>query len=261
MERAITEIPADEKPQGFVDYVAAYPGEVARRIIVNLHLMDKYTLPSLLHSSGIALVLLGFLRLKFRRLPANPEWFLPFSLLPVAGFLFFMVDSRYFVALIPILSIIAGVGLERLGPQEDSIHPRRLSAVAILVLALVLLSFVPWIIRPWFREDPAALDKVAGEWLRKTVGPGVVFLGRSPVIAYYAAGKSIPFSSQSYDVALAKARQAGATFLIADSDRLAATRPDLLDLASGSSCRPGIALTHTARDRTDRRMVIYRITE
>jgi hypothetical protein len=259
VERTITEAGTDEIPSGILAYALTHPGATVRRVVINLHLMDKYTLPGLLHSAGIALVFLGVLQLRWRRPPNLPEWFLAVGLLPAAGLLLFVVVSRYFVPLVPVLSIIAGVGLARLGRREASAPSRRLSALGTLVLATTLLSFIPWIVRPWFRQDPAAVEKAAGLWLRRSHGPGATFLGRYPVVAYYAGARGIPVAGRSLDDLVAEGRQRGARYLVADNVRLPEVRPDLLALATGEPGRPDLELARVVEDRAGHRVVIYRL--
>lgn len=261
VERVHTETRDEDLRQGLLAYVMAKPGDVLRRIAINLHLMDKYTLPVLLHSGGIALVMLGIVHLRFRRGQAPPEWFLAMVPLPLAGLLLFVVEPRYFVPIIPALSIIAGIGLARVGHIEESQNPRRYSMKGMLLLTFVLLSFLPWIARPWFRQDPSAVQKASGLWLRQSAGAGTTFLGRYPVIGYYAEARGIPFARRSLDDLLIEARTTGAMFLIVDNVLLPESRPDLLSLVAGDFERRGVELAHVEEDRAGHRVVIYRLKE
>lgn len=259
VEQVITETRKEDLPPSLLGYIAAHPKEVARRIVINLHLMDKYTLPGLLQSGGIALVFLGLVHLRLRRPPAPPEWFLAAALLPLAGFLLFVVEWRYFVSVIPVLSIIAAMGLARIGRPAPAGPPGRLSGFARILLCIVLFSFVPWIFRPWFRQDPASVEKAAGLWLRRTAGPGASFIGRYPVISYYAEAPGVPFARRSLEEALAGGRKAGARFLIVDSVRLPESRPDLLWLLAGEAGPRDLEVAHVVEDRAGHRVLIYRI--
>lgn len=258
MERAITD-PAPDVPRTLLDYVLARPREAVKRIAINLHLVDKYFAPGLLQSGGIALLAVGLVQLQWRRGPAPPEWFLAIAPLPLLGLLLFVLDARYGTPLVPVLSIIAAIGLRRLGqPDDPSPH---LSVRARILLVVVLLSFGPWIARPWFRQDPAAVEKQAGLWIRRSTGPGATFIGRYPVIAHYAEARAIPFGQRSLDAALAEGRSLGARFVVADSVRLPESRPDLLGLVAGARVSPDLELTHVEEDRAGRRVVIYQIRD
>jgi hypothetical protein len=259
VERVLIETREDDVPAGILAYVAARPKEVARRVIINLHLLDKYTLPGLLQSGGIVLVMLGMLHLRFRGTPVSREWFLLASLTPLAGVLLFHVESRFFVSLIPVLSIVGALGLARVGQRNGSEKPERPSWIGPVLLFVVLLSFVPWILRPFFRSDPGGVEKAAGLWLRRSAGPGAVFIGRYPVITYYAEAPGIPFGRRSLEDMLAEGRKAGARFLIVDSVRLPESRPDLLGLVAGEGGRQDLQLAHVVEDRAGHRVVIYQI--
>jgi len=256
IERAITE-PRPDVPRTLVGYVLAHPGEVASRILVNLHLLDKYVAPALLQSGGIALLALGLVQLRYGRGSTSVEWFLAVAPLPLLGLVLFVVDARYGAPLIPVLSIIAAIGLRRLGQRDD--QSRRLSVRSRILLVVVLLSFLPWIARPWFRQDGAAVEKKAGLWLRRTAGPGALVIGRYPVLSFYAEGRGLPFARAALDDLLKDGRARGARFLIVDSVRLPESRPDLLGLVAGDPIRADLERAHVEEDRTGRRVVIYRI--
>jgi 4-amino-4-deoxy-L-arabinose transferase-like glycosyltransferase len=253
VERVITGAAPPDGPRGMLAYVAAQPAAVARRVLVNLHLLDRYGVPGLLQSGGLVLVALGLAHLNLSR-SGRPEWLLPLALVPAAGFLLFRVEPRMFVTLVPVLGVIAALGVGRLGRSGG-----RAAVTSGVVLALVLLSFVPWIVRPWFREDPAAVEKAAGLWLRAAAGPGALFVGRSPVVSYYAGAHSVPFAERPLDAVLDDARRQGARFVVADSVRLPASRPDLLGLVAGDRVRPELELARILEDRGGNRVTVYRL--
>ena len=250
----------EDLPQSIGGYVLSHPLESVQRVAMNLHLMDKYVVPGLMHSGGLALVMIGFVCLRLRPAADSWEWFLGASLLPLAGFLLFVVEVRYFVSATPVLCIIAAIGLarvRRLG-QPDELGAG-LSRMGLILLVVVLVSFVPWLVRPWFRQDPSAVEKAAGVWLRHAEGRGAVLVGRYPRVAYYAEATAVPFPVRPLDGLLEEARKQGGRFLIADSVILPNTRPDLLMLTAGSSGRTDLEPIHIEEDRAGRRVVVYRI--
>jgi 4-amino-4-deoxy-L-arabinose transferase-like glycosyltransferase len=250
----------DDLPRGIGDYVLAHPLDSALRAAENAHLMDKYVIPGLVHSGGLALVILGFACLRLRPAADSWEWYLAASLLPLAGFLLFVVEVRYFVSAVPVLCIVSAIGLARMRQLGRPAGPEAgLSRAGLIVLAVVLASFVPWLARPWFRQDPSAVEKAAGLWLRQTEGRGAVLVGRYPRVAHYAEATAVPFPSRPLDGLLAESRKRGARFLVADSEVLPATRPDLLMLAAGAAGRADLELMHIEEDRAGRRVALYRI--
>jgi hypothetical protein len=253
-ERLTSGVRAEDAPGSALAYATQHPAGLARRALVNLHLVDKYTLPGLLQSGGLVLVALGLARLRWRR--ASPEWVLPVALLPLGALLLLGVEARYFVPALPVLAVIAALGVVRLGrPRSRRGRPPLAGALA---LVLVLLSFVPWLVRPWFREDPGAVDRAAGRWLRAEAGAGATFLGRYPVIGYYAGARDLPLGARPLAEALAEGRRQGARFLVVDSVRTPEIRPDLLPLMGGAPA-PELSLLTTLEDRAGRRVLIYRI--
>lgn len=257
-ERLTAEVRQEEAPPSMLAYALRSPGALLQRVAVNLHLIDKYTLPGLLQAGGIVLVAFGLVHLRVRRNP--PEWVLPAALAPFGGLLLFNVEARYFLPAIPVLAIIAALGVVRLGRPRPAEDGGRRITLGVVALAVALLSFVPWLVRPWFRDDASAVDKRAGRWLA-TAGAGPAILGRYPVIAYYAGARAIAIGSLPLDAALAEGRREGARFLVVDSERLPATRPDLVPLLAGTSPgRADLELATIVEDRAGRRVLIYRIT-
>jgi hypothetical protein len=254
------ELPDDAVPESVTGYVVARPGASAWRMLINLHLLDKYVLTGLLTSGGLALVALGFLHLRFRRPPAPPEWVLALVPLPLAGLLLYLVAVRYFASLVPALSIVASIGVVRLDRPRDDNHPRRLSVRGAIALSLVLISFAPWIVRPWFRQDPGSIKKAAGLWLRQTAGPGVPFIGGYADIGYYAGSEALSSGKLPPREVVARGRLAGARFLLADNFRLPEFPPDFAALtAAGPGGSPMLELARVFEDRAGRRIFIYRI--
>jgi 4-amino-4-deoxy-L-arabinose transferase-like glycosyltransferase len=252
-ERLTSGVRPEDAPAGALAYAREHPAGLARRAFVNLHLVDKYTLPGLLQSGGLVLVALGLARLRWTR--ARLEWVLPVALLPLGALLLLNVEPRYFVPALPVLAVIAALGVVRLGRRRR----RGVPVLGAVVFVLALLSFAPWLVRPWLREDPSAVDRMAGRWLRAEAGPGATFLGRYPVIGYYAGARDLPLGARELGEALAEGRQQGARFLVVDSVRTPELRPDLLPLLGGAAARPELVLATTIEDRAGRRVLIYRI--
>lgn len=253
-------VEAQQAPTSVIKYLAVRPASTLRRVAVNLHLVDKYVVSGLLASGGFALVILGLATMRFRRAPAPPEWFLALAPLPLAGLLLYLVSARYFVAMIPVLSIVGGIGLARIGRQDNFPIIHRLSGRSVVLLVVVLLSFVPWIVRPWYRQDPRAVEKAAGVWLKQTVGPGIHFVGPYPVIAYYAESEALSFGKLPVREVVARGRHAGARFLVADNFRLPEFPPDLAALTvADPGVPPILELARIFEDRAGRRIFIYRI--
>jgi 4-amino-4-deoxy-L-arabinose transferase-like glycosyltransferase len=260
IDRFLTELRPEALPTSLLGYLLTHPLEMLRRIAINLHHLDKYALPALLPSGGLILVGFGLFRLRWSRSSIRPEWLLVAALLPAMGTLLFLASARYLTPLIPVLSLIAAIGLGRMGSPAETDAPDRLSGGARILLALLLVSFIPWIVRPWYRHDAAGVERAAAEWLRREAGSGVVFVGRHPRVSYYAGARELPLGTRRLDILLREGPQAGARFLIVDNINLPDLRPDLLPLVGGD---PGghreLELAHVEEDRSGNRVVIYRL--
>lgn len=261
IERFLAGLRRIDAPASLVAYAADRPWAMARRVAFGLHDMDRHVAPALLQTGGIVLLTVGLLRLRWRRRMVPAEWFLPVALLPSAGVLLFLASPRYFAPLLPAIAIIAGIGLARLGSTGDRVPAGPRVRAGHVVLALVLFSFVPWIVRPWFRHDAAGVEKAAALWLREAAGPGMVFVGRHPRVAFYASAREIPLAERPLEECLAEGRRAGARFVIVDNVHLPALRPDLLPLMSGDPGRYSrdLTLAHIAEDPSGNRVVLYRV--
>lgn len=250
----------DQLPTGFLGYMLAHPQAMLQRVAINLHHVDKYALPGLLPTAALIFVGIGLFGIRWRRTLSHPEWFLVAALLPAAGTLFFLSSTRYFVPLLPVLSVIAAIGLARMGHPAEGSERRGLSPGARILLAVVLISFVPWLIRPWYRHDPAGVEKSAAQWLLHTSGPGTVFIGRHPRVTFYAGAHQVPLATRTLEDLVREGQRNGAQFLIVDNIDLPDLRPDLLPLVGGD---PGyhrnLELAHVEEDRSGNRVVIYRI--
>ena len=261
IERFLAELQRKEVPSSLFAYAAERPWAMARRLAFGLHDMDRSVAPALLQTGGIVLLTLGLLRLRWRGAPGPSEWFLPLALLPSGWVLLFLASPRYFTPVLPVIAIIAGIGLARLGRRDERVESMCRVSAAHIVLALALLSFVPWIARPWFRHDSAGVEKAAALWLRDAAGPGTVFVGRHPRVAFYAQAREVSLAERPLEELLAEGRGAGARFLIVDNIHLPGLRPDLLPLVGGDPGRHSQDLTvaHIAEDRSGNRVVLYRI--
>jgi 4-amino-4-deoxy-L-arabinose transferase-like glycosyltransferase len=261
IERFLAGLQHADAPNSLVAYAADRPWAMAKRLAFGIHDMDRNVVPALLQTGGIVLLALGLLRLRWRGRTGPPEWFLPLALLPSAGVLLFLASPRYFAPLLPVMAIIAGIGLARLGSSGERVPAGRRVRAAHVLLGLVLLSFVPWVVRPWFRHDSAGVEKSAALWLRDATGPGTVFVGRHPRVAFYAQAREVPLAERPLEALLVEGRRAGARFLIVDNIHLPGLRPDLLPLMGGDPGRYSrdLALAHIAEDPSGNRVVLYRI--
>lgn len=98
--------------------------------------------------------------------------------------------------------------------------------------------------------------KMAGQWMRAHLEPGMVFT-RKPQVAYYAGMPSTgPADSDTLDEALERARAAGARYVVVDERY---TPPGLRPLLDPAAAPPGLAPLHAIAPYPASRVVVYRL--
>ncbi len=234
----------------------ADPLTFLKRWIMNLHLVHKYVLPQLFPPIVIALVVLGLSRFGGKR----EEFFLLFSWLPYVTLLFFYVDARFFVPLLPVALIFAGQGMELI---QDALS-RKVSfvgagVVGALVLAVVVTSLLPFTLRPLYRPDPQVSYRDAGLWLRAHAGPRLKIMDRKPQVAFYAGGEHIRTPVGSWEEVLRFGKRESATHLVIDDQYVPETRPELQFLLSPAFAPGGLSLAKEFRSGDSVRVLVYEL--
>lgn len=117
--------------------------------------------------------------------------FILLSWIPYITVLFILVETRYFVPLVPIAIILCSRGIDLLQHRFSNWLAKqqfaRLPALTShLVLIIVSLSLLPYTFRPLYRSDENAIYRQAGEWMRENFQPPLRILGVHPAISYYA---------------------------------------------------------------------------
>jgi hypothetical protein len=98
--------------------------------------------------------------------------------------------------------------------------------------ALVLLSILPWTLKPIFKPDIGAeLYKQVAAWIVETQPSEAVIMDRKPFIAFYSGRPHIPLQDLASARLSSEARGAGATIVVLDS-RTLADRSGLLPLVT-----------------------------
>lgn len=96
----------------------------------------------------------------------------------------------------------------------------------------------------------------AGRWMRENLEPGLIFT-RKPQVAFYANMPSTgPLDNDTFDEAMARAREAGARYLVVD-ERYA---PPALQPLLHSPTPPGLTLLHRVDTPARARVAIFALT-
>lgn len=180
---------------------------------------------------------------------------------PVASFLLFHVQQRFFAPALPALLIWAGAGLwdaaGRLAGRRRG-SGRRRSGRALVLAALVALAGaeLAWGHARVLRRGLATFDyahETVGRWLALHSPPGSRIMSRDPAIALYAGRAHVPSPRAPWRGMLAYGRRHDATHLVVDEEEVTRVRPYLRGLLDETP--PGLARVATARDRQGRTLV------
>jgi len=226
--------------RNFAQMIAADPAGLLRRMVRNARTLRG----DLIGRTALPLLLWPFLALAWftdpwtrRRL--RGEALMAIGLLPLATFLPFHIELRFFAPVFVVLIIWAARGLVAFGDWLlATLHatwpvwtdgPRRRQGIFLLPVAVVL-AYLLLAMPSAYHEGLQSTDfghKAAGLWLRQNTPPGAVILTRDIAVALYADRPWIPSPHAQFDRYLAYARQHGADYLVTDERELTVLRPQL----------------------------------
>lgn len=226
---------SQQRPEGFLSELVRRPLSVVKRCAMNVHLAHKYVVPELFPPLLLIITAMGLLRTvsSDRR-----QIFLLASMVPYTPVFLFIVEPRVFLPLVPIALIWSARGIGELQHrlqkylgdkipilgQTHSFHP---------VLLIVILSLLPYTLRPVYRPDPNAIYREAGLWMRDHVGHPQRIAFQKPWIAFYADAEHISIPNLGYKDTIRKLIDSRTTHLVVDSQITPRYHPHLLPLICG----------------------------
>jgi hypothetical protein len=231
---------------------AAFVGRLGRNA---LHIL-KSSLTSPIFSVALLLpAAWAFFALPWTRKRVAEDALLAAGALPVATFLTFHVQQRFFAPAFPFLLIATATGLwalrHRLVPQSGR---RRLAAtLAVLVALAAYLGWAHGAVVRHGQESFELAHKAAGLWLRHHSPSEAKIMSRDLGISLYAERGYVTSPRASWPELLAYGRARGATHLVVDEAEARVLRPWLGILLDAPP--PDIRLLATARDRHGRTWV------
>lgn len=163
---------------------------------------------------------------------------------------------RYLMAPLIALSLWSAAGLVRLMNWTRNDFLRVLPAVALV--AFHLMGAARTLGGEFLSDQPRqpVEYKEAGLWMREHLEPGMVFT-RKPQVAYYAGMPSTgPLDTDTLDEALARAREAGAVYLVVDERYAPAGLRPLLEPEAAPA---GVALLHRVDTHPRARVMVYEL--
>lgn len=257
------------RPKGLGAYVLSHPAELARRYVVNLHLLNKYVIPGLFCPAVLILFGAGLFLGDPGRTRKASVLFL--ALVPYLAFPFFIVDPRYFVPFVPIIIIWTARGIveasariAELSKDSDSIAAERANRQGLVetaLVAMVIISFIPFTFRSFLRnETGASVYKEAGSWIRSNLPPGAVLVCRRPFLPFYSGKEQVVLPFAPLERIIQYARCKGADYLIADENELEERR-DMRALLDEAYSSDDLSRVRAFKDKSGKRLNIYQIRE
>jgi 4-amino-4-deoxy-L-arabinose transferase-like glycosyltransferase len=259
-----------ERQKNVRAYALSHPAELARRYVVNLHLINKYVIPGLVYPFVLILFGAGLFLGDAERTKKASVLFLAF--VPYLAFPFFIVDPRYFLPFVPIIIIWAARGIVEASSwiaalRKDApstvtgqINRKRLIEMALIIL--VIMSFIPFTFRSFLRHETGAANiyKETGRWIQSNLPQGSVLICRRPFIPFYAGKEQVPLPFATLDKILKFARDRGADYLIADENE-AGERPGMESLLEEVYPVKDLKMVHKFKDISGKKVFIYQILD
>ncbi len=211
--------------------MARHLGRTLRELAVNGVVFEKHALPDLLPGLLLLVVLPGVLRNLGSAKWWTQEGWLLLATIPPFATLFFHVEARVFAPALPFWLALAAAGTLWAGARMGE-GPFPFVKGVHALSALVLLSILPWTLKPIFKPDIGAeLYKQVAAWIVETQPPEAVIMDRKPFIAFYSGRPHVPLPDLASARLSAEAQKAGATIVVLDG-RTLADRAGLLPLVT-----------------------------
>ncbi|MEA2603151.1 MAG: hypothetical protein QOF89_4143 [Acidobacteriota bacterium] len=240
------------------------PAEASGRFVRNFGHVLKSSLTSEIFSALLLLPaawwLLRFLRGPWSRRRLEAEILMIATVAPVASFLAFHVQQRFFAPAFPGLLIWTAAGLRDFFQRLPAGRTR---AAATVAAALAIASYFIWADVEIARHGIATSDfghEEAGLWLRAHSAPDARIMTQDTAIAVYA-DRGYVFSPRApMDRFLDYGRRHGATHVAVDEAEVTIVRPFLKPLLeSPPPGPPGLALLWTGRDGHVGRTLLFSV--
>ena len=244
------------KPTGPLSEWFGDPLTTMRRVVMNTHLAEKYVVAGLFPPLLLIVTGLGIYFVDWR---SRERLFVLACLLPYLPVLLFIVEARIFLPLVPLLLYFAAQGVSTFSDRMTKRKEEGLCRTDLIITLLLILSVLPYTLRPLYRSGENDIYMKAGQWIRESApgAPRIAF-PRS-VIGYYAKGQTLPIPEGDVSEILEQLRGDRATHLAVDSRLVATLRPQLIGLLSPEH-RQDLLPVHERVDEAGQRLVVYRIT-
>jgi hypothetical protein len=172
-------------------------------------------------------------------------------------------EPRYLMPVIIVGAVYAARGITVVSRQatETNVWLSRLPVAGLVGIMLMgaTVTLLPEYLGRVPREPREY--KIAGEWMRDNVDPGVIFT-RKPQIGYYAGMETTgPLPTESLDEAIARAHHAGARYVVIDERYTAQMAPALRPLLDPENAPTSLTLLRSdLSPYTKARIIIYQLS-
>lgn len=240
----------DRFKYGLLDYIRQDPQLFLYRIWHNINALEQ----ALFSHQVFPFYLLGLVALAWfvRRWDERRAWSMAMLLafcLPLASFLPFHIELRYFAPLFPVLLLWVAEGITEFGHWwhetlscllKHESHPvwitlgTRLPAFALCALFLALQPLV--VANGLADMNPAPRE--AGLWLKANTPPETLLMTRDTQVPFYAERPWIPSANEPYERLIYYARKNRAQYWVVDEREVTVIRPQLSFLTDTANPPP-----------------------
>jgi hypothetical protein len=207
------------------------------------------------------------------------------GVLPVAAFLPFHIEMRFFAPAFPVVLIWIAAGLWRVGAwMAETLHhwrngdgesAGRLPAVpalgsletgqvlAVVALVTLVLGYWGWTHAQVIQQGRGDLNyahRQVALWMRDHLPAEAAIMSRDLAISLYAERGFVASPRADYAAYLDYARRKGASYLVVDENELRVLRPYLVALLNDANPPPELEPVYSAADQRGRTLV-YRIKD
>lgn len=209
-----------------------HPVLLARHVVENGFLFEKYTLAELLPGVTVLFLLPGLAPRAAEGGWRGREGLLLLLAAPPLVALAFHVEVRVFLPSLPFLLALVAAGLAAAAGWLRSPAPR-VPWLPLLALTVVL-ALLPYALRPIVRPDAgSSVYRDAAEWVAASQPRSAVVMDRKPFVAFYSGRPFVPLPTREPGALAQAARSAGARLVVLDS-RALEDRPALLPALWGA---------------------------
>ena len=163
---------------------------------------------------------------------------------------------RYFVSLLPVVIVFAGIGIARC---REVLAPSSWKLVLALVAVLLVMYLEPladMYKAPFVGEVPFE-EKEAGAWLRDHAAPGALVMTRKTTVGWYSGLPTVRTPIGSFEQVLHWARENGVSYWVETERHTPDLRPELAFLLDRQQAPGDLELVKTIEKPM--RLLIYKM--